>query len=147
MWVVKYLPEWFFTFCIIIGSFGIIATYFVKFIPFLYRYLIPVQLLSIVLVIIGIYFSGAAAHEAKWKTEVDKLKNDILIAEEKARTASAKIEYVFLDRIQKVKDVQVVVQEKLQDIKINLDSTCKVTPEAVDLVNSAARNAIVKDKK
>lgn len=147
MWVVKYLPEWFFTVCIIIGVLGLIATYIVKVIPFLYRYVIPIQLISITVLIFGIYFSGAAAQEAKWKAEVDRLKNEVTIAEEKARNTSAKIEYVFLDRVQKVKDVQVVVQEKLQDIKINLDNTCKVSPEAVDLLNSAAKNVISSGKK
>ena len=132
---------------IIIGSLGIIASYFVKFIPFIYRYLIPLQLLSILLLVAGIYYSGVTANEAKWQAEVKKLKEDVLIAEERSRNISAKVEYVFLDRVQKVKDVQVVVQEKLRDISVSIDSQCKVSPEAVDLVNAAAKNIKPGEKK
>lgn len=125
---------------IIIGAIGLIATYLVKFIPFIYHYLVPLQLVSIVFLVTGIYFSGVVANEEKWQDRVQKLKSDVELAEEKARTAKAKVEYVFIDRVQKVKDVQVVVQEKLRDVAVNIDSKCKVTPDAIDLVNAAAKN-------
>lgn len=147
MWLVKFLPEWAFTACIIIGAFGLIATFLVKYIPFIYRYLLPVQLLSIGLLLSGVYFSGAASNEAKWQAEARELKNQVVIAEERARSISSKIEYVFLDRIEKVKDVQIIVQEKLKDISVTIDSKCKVDPSAVELINSAVRNTKPEEKK
>lgn len=141
------IPEGVYHSLIIIGSIGIVASFFVKFIPFIYRYLVPLQIFSILLLVIGIYYSGATANEAKWQAEVKKLKNDVLMAEERARSISSKIEYVFIDRVQQVKDVQVVVQEKLRDISVSIDSQCKVTPEAIELVNSAAKNVKPGEKK
>lgn len=141
------IPQGFFHSLIIIGSIGLVASYLVKFIPFIYRYLVPLQILSVLLLIVGVYYSGVTANEAKWQEQARKLKNDVLIAEERARSISAKIEYVFLDRIQHVKDVQVVVTEKLRDISVSIDSQCKVSPTAVDLVNSAAKNVMPGDKK
>lgn len=147
MWVVKYLPEWAFLACIIIGAIGLIATFLVKFIPFIYRYLLPVQIFSVSILLFGVYFSGAASNEAKWQAEVKELKSQVLIAEERARSISSKIEYVFLDRIEKVKDIQILVQEKLKEITVTIDSKCKVDPSAVELVNTAVRNTKPEEKK
>jgi hypothetical protein len=142
MWIVNLLPTWVFTLSIIIGVFGIIATFLVKFIPFLYRYVVLLQIAFIVLLVFGIYFKGAADTNDKWQARVEELEAKVVVAEEKARTATSKVEYVFLDRVQKVKDVQVVIQEKLKEVTVNIDSKCKVAPEALGLVNSAARNTI-----
>lgn len=147
MWLVKFLPEWAFTACIIIGALGLIATILVKYIPFIYRYLLPIQLFSIGLLLFGVYFSGAASNEAKWQAEARELKNQIMLAEERARSISSKIEYVFIDRIAKVKDVQIIVQEKLKDISVTIDSKCKVDPSAVELVNTAVKNIKPEEKK
>lgn len=140
MFTLTDIPQGFYHAITIIGVLGLIASYLVKFIPFIYRYLLPLQILSIILIVVGVYYSGVTANEEKWKTEALKLKNDVLLAEERARTISSKIEYIFIDRVQQVKDVQVVVQEKLRDISVSIDSKCKVSPEAIELINSAAKN-------
>lgn len=141
------IPQGVYHSLVIIGIIGLIASYLVKFIPFIYRYLIPLQLVSIISLVTGIYYSGVTANEAKWKAEVGKLKKDVLIAEERARNISAKVEYVFVDRVQKVKDVQILIQEKLRDISVSIDSQCRVTPDAVNAINSAAKNEVFEVKK
>lgn len=141
------IPQGVYHSLVIIGIIGLIASYLVKFIPFIYRYLIPLQLVSIISLVTGIYYSGVTANEAKWKAEVSKLKKDVLIAEERARNISAKVEYVFVDRVQKVKDVQILIQEKLRDISVSIDSQCRVTPDAVNAINSAAKNEVFEVKK
>lgn len=147
MFTLTDIPQGFYHAITIIGVLGLIASYLVKFIPFIYRYLLPLQILSIILIVVGVYYSGVTANEAKWKAEALKLKNDVLLAEERARTISSKIEYVFIDRVQQIKDVQVVVQEKLRDISVSIDSKCKVSPEAIELINSAAKNVKPGEKK
>lgn len=134
------LPPGIYHTLVIIGVIGLIASFLVKFIPFIYRYLIPVQILSVLLIAFGLYYSGVAANEAKWKEEAKKMNERVLIAEERARLISSRVEYVFVDKIQKVKDVQIIVQEKLADIAVNIDSQCRITPDSIDLVNSAAKN-------
>lgn len=134
------LPPGIYHTLVIIGVIGLIASFLVKFVPFIYRYLIPVQILSVLLIAFGLYYSGVAANEAKWKEEAKKMNERVLIAEERARLISSRVEYVFVDKIQKVKDVQIIVQEKLADIAVNIDSQCRITPDSIDLVNSAAKN-------
>ena len=39
-----------------------------------------------------------------------------------------------------VKDVQVVIQEKVKEVAAQIDAQCKVAPEAIDILNLAADN-------
>lgn len=141
------IPPGFYHSLVIIGALGILASYFLRLFPLVNLYFVPLQFISIILLVVGIYWSGATANEAKWKSETAKLRNDVLLAEERARSISSKVEYVFLDKVQQVKEVQFIVQEKLKDISVTIDSQCKVAPDAVELVNSAAKNTLPKDKK
>lgn len=147
MWIIELLPAGLFHALIIIGALGLIATHFVKFIPAIYPYLIPIQAVSIAALAFGVYFSGVAANEAKWQAEQKVWAEKIDKAEEKAKTASARVEHVFIDRVQKVKDIQIIVQEKLKEITVAIDRECKVSPEAISLINAAAKNEKPEGKK
>lgn len=147
MFTLSDIPQGVFHAFIIIGLFGLIASFFVKFIPFIYRYLIPLQILSVFILVVGIYYSGVTANEAKWKARVEKLEADVKVAEEKARTTAAKVEYVFVDRVQKVKEVQFLIQERLKEIAVSIDSQCRITPDSISIVNDAAKNIKPEAKK
>jgi len=43
-------------------------------------------------------------------------------------------------QIQTIKDVQVVIQERIREVEKILDAECKIPPEAVSIHNDAARN-------
>ena len=103
-----------------------------------------VQVISIVLIALSVYWKGGIAVEKEWRAKVDAAEQRAKIAEEKAATANAQIKYVFIDRVKTVKDVQVVVQEKIRDLSVKIDEQCKVIPEVIDIHNQAARNVGVK---
>lgn len=140
MWIVNFFPAWIFHALSIIGVIGLVAIPFLKNLPIIGKYSLPVSVVSVVILILGVYFTGAASTNELHQAKAKELEQRVQLAEEKAKTATAKVEYVFIDRVQKVKDVQIVVQEKLRDIAVNIDKDCKVSPEAVDLVNAAAKN-------
>lgn len=124
---------------------GIIAyglSKFIKWLPGLSFYKMPLEILGIIACVIGSFFIGVFKTEQEWQEKVSKANARAELAEQAAKTANAKIEYVFLDRVQKVKDVQVIVKEQIRDISVKIDENCKVSQEAIDLVNAAARNQI-----
>jgi hypothetical protein len=49
------------------------------------------------------------------------------------------IKKVYLDRVKVVKQDVVVIQEKIREVSNVIDRDCKVSPEAVNLLNQAAR--------
>ena len=140
MWALNFLPDAFFYAILLIGILGIVASFVLGFIPFVSKYKLPIQVLSILLTVVGVWYAGGIAKDKEYRSAIEAANARATIAEEKAKAATARVEYVFLDRVKTVKDVQVVVQERIRDISVKVDEQCKVIPEVIDIHNQAARN-------
>ena len=149
MWLLHLLPDSLLAFTVnlvlIVGLISTILTTFVldkllNLIPTLAPYRLLLQIVSIALLVAGVYFKGGYNTELMWRAEVAAAEQRAKLAEEKAAAATARVEYVFIDRVKNVKEVQVVVQERIRDLSIKIDDQCKVIPEVVDIHNQAARN-------
>lgn len=141
MGVLNFLPDSVFYAILLIGILGIVAGFILDGIPVINRYRLPVQVVSIILTVIGVWYAGGIAKDREYRAAIADANARAKVAEEKAAAATAKIEYVFLDRVKTVKDVQVVVQERIRDISVKVDEQCRVIPEVIDVHNQAARNS------
>lgn len=142
MWLINWLPDWFFYFILLAGVAGLIVSFFIKFIPFVNTYKLPLQLASIIATVLGVWFAGGIAKDKEYRAEIEAAKKRAEVAEQKAKEATARVEYVFQDRVKVVKETQVVVQEKIRDLSVQIDGQCKVIPEVIDVHNEAARNSV-----
>lgn len=95
---------------------------------------------SLILTIIAVWYEGAIAKDAQYQAAIQEMQVKIAESEKKAAEANAKIEYIFIDRVQRIKDVQVVVKEKLKTVAVNIDDQCRITHDVVDIHNTSARN-------
>ena len=77
-------------------------------------------------------------NEAKWQARVDELETKVAAAEKAAAEANGRIETVYVDRVQVVKEVQYVVQNRIAKDAAKIDMTCRVDPEAIEILNQAA---------
>jgi hypothetical protein len=147
MWILSLIPtvllDLIVNLTIVLGLAGIILSFFLHLVPLSINKTI-LQVISIILIVIGVYWKGGINVEKEWRAKVEAAETRAKVAEEKAATATAKVEYVFIDRVQKVRDVQVVVQERIRDLSVKIDENCKVVPEVIELHNQAARNALKK---
>ena len=73
-----------------------------------------------------------------WRERVRKAEEAVKIAEQKAKDANAQVKIEYVDRVQVVKDVKVVVQEKLVTVKEQIDKKCELDPTVPQLLNQAA---------
>ena len=140
MWLLNFLPFWFFHLVTLVGIIGLVVGFALGMIPFISRYKLPIQLISILLLVAGIYMEGAISNEEKWQALVKEMEAKVALAEEQAKNANGKIEYKFIDKVKKVKETQVVIQEKIRDVATVIDNGCIVAPEAIELLNAAAKN-------
>ena len=74
-----------------------------------------------------------------WRDEVAKMEAKVAESEAKSKKVNRVIQKVYVDRVKVVKQDVVVVQEKIREISNTIDKDCKITPEAIDLLNQAAR--------
>jgi len=146
MWMLSFLPDAFLVWIInIVLLAGIVGTTIsilfkiaIRWMPWIIPYRTLLQVVSIVLLLAGVYFKGGLAIEQEWRARVKDLEAKVAISEEQAKAANNKIEKVYVDRVRVVKDTQVVIQEKLKTVEVKIDSQCKVVPEAIEILNDAA---------
>ena len=122
---------------------GLVATlvsFFIKFIPFVNSYKLPIQILGIVLLAIGLFFKGGYATEMMWRERVAAMEEKIAAAEVKSAKTNTVIQKVYVDKVKVVKDTQYVIQERIKEVEKLIDKDCRVAPEAVDIHNDAAKN-------
>jgi hypothetical protein len=140
MWILKWLPFWIFYATFFVGLLGFIATYLLRFIPVpaIYMYKTPIQIVSAILMVIGVYMSGAISNEEAWLAKVKDL--EVKVAE-----AEAKSQQVNVQVVEKVVTKTQVVRERGKDIVqyvdrevVKYDSKCEIPKEAVTAVNQAA---------
>lgn len=142
MFILNFLPNVVFYSLILTGVIGIIAGFFLDKFPIIGKYRLPIQIVSIILTVLGAWYAGGIAKSEEYAEAIAAANARAAVAEEKAAAATARIEYVFLDRVKTVKDVQIVVQERIRDISVKIDEQCRVIPEVIDIHNQAARNRI-----
>ena len=146
MWMLAFFPDaflvWIINIILITGIIGFVASFFfgfvVRWIPTIAPYHLLIQVISIVLLVAGVYFKGGYSVEMEWRNRVAELEAKIAIAEQQSKEVNEKIVTVYKDRVKVVKETQVVVQEKIKTVEVKIDSQCKITADTVDILNQAA---------
>lgn len=131
---------WFVNILLFVGLAGTLIGFFIKFIPFVNTYRLPVQIVSIVLLVAGVYFKGGYATEMAWRDKIKAAEERAAIAEEKAKETNVKIQTKIVEKIKVVKQIQIVNQERIVKEKEYIDRDCRVPQVAVDIHNDAAKN-------
>jgi hypothetical protein len=108
MWILKWLPDWIFYAALVVGVIGLISTYLVKFlakfIPPIYVYKTPIQLISIALIILGVFMSGAIYNNDQWEARVKELEEKVKVAEEQSKEVNKEVEIRVVERTKVVKE-------------------------------------------
>ena len=131
---------WIINAVLLTGLVTTLASFFIKFIPFINSYKLPIQILGIVLLAIGLFFKGGYATEMMWRDRVAAMEEKIAAAEVKSAKINTVIQKVYVDKVKVVKDTQYVIQERIKEVEKLIDKDCRVAPEAVDIHNDAAKN-------
>jgi len=146
MWMLSFVPDamlaWVVNTILIAGIISFVASFFfgyvVRWLPAIAPYHLLIQIVSIVLLVSGVYFKGGYSVEMAWREKVAELEAKVAVAEQKSKEANTQIQTVYVDRVKVVKEKQIVIQEKLKTVEVKIDSNCKVVPEAIDILNEAA---------
>ena len=140
MWILKWLPDWIFYGILFIGIIGYIATYLLRFIPIpaIYMYKTPIQLVSIALIVIGVFMSGAIHNETAWIERVKELEAKIAEAESRSAEENVKIVEKIVTKIQVIRDRTDVGIKYIDREVVKYDNTCVIPKEFVKAHNDAA---------
>lgn len=147
MWILKWLPDWIFYGLLLIGLLGYAITYLLRFIPIpaIYIYKTPIQIVSIALVVIGTFMSGAIHNDAQWLARVEELEEKLVIAEQKSEKVNTEIVTKYVTKTQVIKEkgediIKFVDREVVKyDTKFLPGGECEIPKEVIESINKAAK--------
>lgn len=131
--------NWIINLTLIAGLTGLFAGWLGKWIPFYGTYAKILKPVGIALLCVGLFFKGGYVNELAWRAKVADLEEKVKVSEEKSKETNVQIKTKVVEKIKVVKQVQVVVQERIVKDTAKIDADCKVAPEAVSILNDAAK--------
>ena len=145
-WMLSLIPDavlnWFYWAIIAVGLTGMFAGWFGKFIPFYGKYVGILKPVGIVLVVLGVWLRGGYDTEMEWRAKVEALEAKVKVAEKQSTDANTALSTKTKEKIKVVHDVQVVIKERIKTVETKIDADCKVDPEAISIINDAAKNQV-----
>jgi len=140
MWIINWLPEFVVHLIFLAGVVGTIAGFVLGFIPFVSKYKLPIQIISLRLLSLGVYLEGGLAEKTKWELRVKEM--EVKVAEAEAKSAVVNTEIV--EKVITQKQVIKVKGDKVieyidREVKV-FDNTCTVPEMAIKAHNMAAKN-------
>jgi hypothetical protein len=143
--MINLIPDIFWTLLLWAGVLSIIASYLLGKIPFVSQYKIPLRVGGVVAVLIGVYFYGVIANEAKWQARVKELEEKVAIAEAKSAETNTTIKTEVVEKVKVVKEraktqIEYVDREVVKDKEVvKYVENCPVPKIVIDQINEAAK--------
>ena len=107
-------------------------------------YKIPLQLVSIVLIIFSMFMSGAIYDNNQWVARVEEIEQKVKVAEDKSKKQNAKIVTKVVTKVQYIKsrqadNIQYIDREIIKyDTKFAAGGQCEIPKEFIQSLNKAA---------
>ena len=93
MFIISLFPEFIPHLIFIIGVLGTIAGFVLGFIPFISTYKLPIQIISIIILSLGLYLEGGSANEAIWKLKVKEMEAKVAQSEVKSEKVTTEVKW------------------------------------------------------
>jgi len=143
MWMMHLLPDsfliWIINLLLVGGLIGIVVGFFGSKIPFVSTYARMIQIASIILFCVGVYWKGGYSVEADWRQRVAELEEKVKDAEEKSRQTNVVIETKYRDRVKTVTETRERVVEKIKEREKVINAKCELDPSVISILNEAAK--------
>lgn len=157
MWLLHLLPDsliaWVVNTILLAGAVVTVAGFFVRFIPFVNTYRIPVQVAGILLLTTGVYFHGGYTTEMAWRERVQEVEARLAAAETQSAEVNTEIVTKVVTQTKIVRErgddiIRYVDREVVRDQEvIKFVENCPIPEVIVNTHNAAALNRPIEEKK
>ena len=144
MWILSILPDAAIHIIFGLGILGTIAGFVLGFIPFIKNYKLAIQVISLLVLVFGVYLEGGLADYKEWELKVKEMEAKVAQAEAQSANKNTEIQ-------EKIVEKTKVIREKGRDIIKYVDKeiikkeevikyveNCPVPKEIIDAHNKAA---------
>jgi hypothetical protein len=106
-------------------------------IPFVGANAVQLRFAAIVLLVLTVWMEGGIANESKWQARVQELEAKVAAAEKAAAEANGKIETVYVDRVEVVKEIQYITKNQIDRNSKKIDENCIIDPAVIKILNNS----------
>lgn len=147
MWLLHLLPDSFLHFVVnavlltgIVGSvlFFAVLNRLLRVLPALAPYYRTGQIISAILLIAGVYFTGGMAAEDTWRERVREMEQKIAAAEQAATEANTRLETKSVEKVKVIRQRGELVRQYIDREIVKYDNQCAIPQEFVKAHNDAA---------
>lgn len=139
MWLLNWLPDSVIHLMVIIGILGIIASWFFGFIPVVSQYKLPIQIISIIILVFGIWTEGANSNNKEWLLKEKELEAKLAQAQIVSEQTNTILVQKLLEKDGVIKDKQNEIDKA---IKKYVTDECRLSNAAVSLFNSSSQGEL-----
>lgn len=153
MFILHLLPDSFLAFVVdavlLVGILSTLLTCFflkhvIRLIPTLAPHIKIAQIISVVVLLSGVYFKGGYSSEMAWRERVREMELKVAAAEQQSAEANEKLAAGGKEKIKIIREKGVIIKQYVDREVAKYDSTCVIPREVVRAHNAAAENKELK---
>ena len=145
MWILSFLPDWIFHAIVIAGLVAVIVGTFLKSIPIINNYSLPIKVIGYIALTLGIFLEGGLNNEKVWQARVKEVEAKLAIAEQQSKEENVKIVNKVVTKTQIIRTrgndiVKYIDREIIKyDTKFAPGGQCEIPKEFIKSHNDAAQ--------
>jgi uncharacterized membrane protein (DUF106 family) len=143
MWIISILPDAAIHIIFGLGILGTIAGFVLGFVPFVKAYKLAIQVISLIVLVFGVYLEGGLADYKEWELKVKDMEAKVAQAEAQSANKNVEIQEKIVTKTKVIRekgrevikyiDKEVIKKEEV----IKYIENCPVPKEIIDLHNQA----------
>jgi hypothetical protein len=136
--------NWVYWLIIAAGLTGLFSGWLGKFIPFYGKYIQFLKPIGIILLVLGVWLRGGYDTEMRWRAKVEEAQAQVARAESESKVVNDKLDQERKKKAKVRTEYITTVKERIVKETQVIDAECKVAPEALNILNDAAKNSAKK---
>lgn len=136
------IMEYFIHGALIIGVIGLLTSWVLSFIPFVSQYRLPIQVVSVILFSVSLWFEGSLSKDRQWKAKVEELEAKLAVAKIESEKINTEVITKVVTQKQVIKEKGKTVIEYIDREVVKYDSSCPLPSDVISAHNAAATNDV-----
>lgn len=129
MWILSVLPSYSIHALLTVGIVGVILGFVLGFIPFVSKYKIPIQIISVLVLTLALYLEGGLENDRIWQMKVKEVQAKVAVSETKAVEKTVEIQ-------EKIVNKTKVIKQKGDDIIKYIDREIVKNEEIIKYIEN-----------
>lgn len=146
MWILTVIPDFLVHLLLVVGILGTIASFILSIIPFIKKYQLALQIVSIMILAFSLYLEGGLALKKDYDLKIADMKVEMANAATEAAKQNADIIQKYADQQAANEGKSGTVTRYIEKQTVKIDSSCTLSPEAIIAHNAAATNTPIDEE-